>query len=128
MGRKIIVEPEAQDETLARWRGGDVVVWMYHASHRRMALRLSAPGLMEDLYVVGVGCRLIQGPFFWRASDLRILVGEVRDGDGLTTGRVVLDPSVGFRLECSDVALATGPIGDHDESFYGFLGEQDESP
>ncbi|GEN06037.1 hypothetical protein MFU01_10740 [Myxococcus fulvus] len=128
MGRKTIVEPEAQDETLAQWRGGDVVVWMYHASHRRMALRLSAPGLMEELYVVVVGCRFIQGPFSWRASDLRILVGEVRDSGGLTTGRVVFDPSVGFRLECRDVALATGSIGDHDENFNGFLGEQDESP
>ncbi|MFY2561653.1 hypothetical protein ACN469_28900 [Corallococcus terminator] len=121
---KTIIQPEDWATALSQWRGGEVVVWMYHAGHRLMAIRLSHPRMSEDLYVVGIGCHQIQGPLAWGPSALRVLAGDSAREAGSSEGGLIQDAAAGFRLCCRDVALARGPVEDYDVSFEGFLGHQ----
>ncbi|NTX00188.1 hypothetical protein HUA74_32785 [Myxococcus sp. CA051A] len=124
---KTIIQPEDWETALSQWRGGEVVVWMYHAGHRLMAIRLSHSEMSEDLYVVGVGCQQIQGPFAWGPSALMVLAGDSAREAGSSEDGLILDAAAGFRLCCRDVVLVRGPRGGYDVSFEGFLGEQEDA-
>ncbi len=111
---KSIVSDTETAETLRRWAGSEAVVWMYHASHRRFAIRFSMRGVSAHLYLVAIGCEFWSGPFIWDNSQIRIS----SDSPGI----VIEDVAARFSLRCSEFSLATGPLGEHDETFVGFLG------
>jgi hypothetical protein len=112
---KSIVPPESHAAELSRWRGAHVALWIFHVTHKRLALRLSRRDESEVLYIVAVGCESIAGPFAWEAADVSI----VQSGD---RARVV-DASAGFELGCSSITLVKGPSTEFDTSFEGFMGE-----
>lgn len=120
---KTVVPFEEMHSELTRWQGAEAVVWMYHATHRRLAIMLSRPGEPEVLYVVAVGCAHIHGPFRWQDASLTIAEPDRKDEHG-TTARVE-DKRAAFEIRCSSVALALGPATDYDATFEGFL---DENP
>jgi hypothetical protein len=112
---KTIVAQENRDTELSRWRGAHATLWIYNATHRRMAIMLSRPAEGTVLYVVAVGCHHIEGRFSWGDANLRI--------DVTGSGETIRDRGVGFELQCSSVTLVSGPANELDTSFDHFLGD-----
>lgn len=112
---KTIIEEGMRTDELERWQGARATVWMFHATLKRLALRLSRGGGAEVLWVVGVGCRHIVGPFAW--DNARVVI-DAKDNEAR-----VRDARAGFELWCSSVTVAKGPATDYDTTFDDFLGE-----
>jgi hypothetical protein len=113
---KTIITSGLQTEELNRWHGTRAAIWMFDVSHRRLALLLFRPDAPEALYIVGVGCEWITGPFSWDMADLRLAHGEHQER--------VTDAKAGFELRCSSVTLVKSASVDPSTSFEGFLGEE----
>lgn len=112
---KRTVAPESRASELIAWRGARATVWLFHATHKRLALMLSRRDEPEVLYVVAVGCEHIVGPFSWDLAEVVIAEHGTEDR--------VVDVRAGFELRCSSTTLVKGPATDFDISFEGFLGE-----
>ena len=91
-----------QNSLLADWRGSKAEVWIFHLTFRRLAVLLRLPERSEVLYVVGLGCRHINGPFSWQNAKLSISAaastGSVNPGEHLSR---VYDLDGQFELVCS---------------------------
>jgi hypothetical protein len=86
-----------------------------------MAIILERKGeLHEFLYIVGIACEYLSGPFRWDQANITIITeppnqwGEVR--------RHIADKQAGFELVCSDVSIARGPGSPPADPFEGFFG------
>ncbi len=117
---KTIVAEQDRLSELERWRGAPAAVWIFQVTHKRLALRLWRPGEPTVLYLVGVACEHIAGPFAWESSDISIR-------SSTSNHEEIVDERAGFSLRCSSVTLATGPATDPDKSFDHFLGDSEES-
>ncbi|MGK3997580.1 hypothetical protein [Sorangium sp. So ce1024] len=118
---KTVVQPEAAENELEKWRGADAVLWMYHATFRRLAILLSMSGREEVLYIVAVGCRRMTGPFSW--SGVSVAIRDDSSGGASESVVRVVDDAALFELICSSVVLVRARAGDFDTSFDSFLGE-----
>lgn len=121
---KNVIKLELQESQLARWSGADAKLWMYHVTHKRLALMLSKFDEPEVLYIVAVGCAYITGPFSWKKANISII-----DNSNPSVGEpihYVLDEQAGFKLSCSSVTLVTGSAVDLDTTFENFLGDAPE--
>jgi hypothetical protein len=91
-----------QNSLLAEWRGAKAEVWIFHLTFRRLAVLLRLPEKSEVLYVVGLGCRHINGPFSWQNAKLSVSVvtpsGSATRGERLSR---VYDQDGQFELVCS---------------------------
>src|SRR5260221_14304888 len=68
-----ITDIQEANNLLERFEGAAVQVWMFHITHRRLAIKLSRKGNYEDIiYLAAVQCSHISGPFSWKMSDLKI--------------------------------------------------------
>jgi hypothetical protein len=119
---KTVIDPKTHESVLAKWRGAQAKIWLFHVSLSRMVLNLSRKDEQEALYLVAVGCERISGPFHWEPAEVSILTeppnqrGEVY--------RRILDKQAGFELLCSDVVIARGAKSVPSDPFSGFLGEK----
>jgi hypothetical protein len=118
---KMVVDPGKRDATLRRYQGGSAKIWLYHITMRRMALRIAHPALPEVLYVVGIGCDRIEGPFAWAPADVAV-TDRVDHSNGENVCDIT-DAASGFNLRCSTASLATGPANELDHTFENFLGD-----
>jgi len=121
---KTIVDETRRDLELRGWSGADAQIWMYHASLRRLALLLSRPQFNEMLYVIGVGCRRMTGPFSWHHATVSVSISAPSGPDELPVCRV-MDTGAQFELECTSVVLVRAPATDYDTTFDGFLGDSE---
>lgn len=112
--KRIVAANDSVSE-LASWEHARADIWMFHVTHKRLALMLSRQDEPEVLYVVAVGCERMVGPFSWDSSELVV----IQEG---ATVRVV-DLNVGFELTCSSITLVKGLSTELDTSFEGFLGD-----
>jgi hypothetical protein len=113
---KIIIEKSDIENVIRRWDGSSVTVWMYHATFRKMLIRLDSVGKSEALFFIGVGCKTFQGRFDWENSFLEI--------SSSPEGAVFLnDFKAGFSLKCSEIHVLIGPESEFDTDFGGLLGE-----
>jgi hypothetical protein len=101
--------------TLASWSGTMAQVWMYHTTHKRIALRLDRDGDSHALYIAGSGCSWISGPFGWFNAQISIL------DDPDKTGMLIVDTENSFEIKCCGVGLFLAPISSFDESFENWL-------
>jgi len=92
-----------------------VQVWMYHTTHKRIALRLDKAGESNALYIGGGGCSWISGPFGWINAQISILDNADK------TEMLIVDTENGFKLKCRGVGLFLAPISSFDESFENWL-------
>ena len=117
---KTVIESKDHESVLAEWRGTQAKIWAFHPSRKRMAISLSRGSENEALYVVGIACEHLAGPFRWDHADISIVAdppnqwGEVR--------RHVVDKQAGFDLVCSDVAMVRGPAVLPIDPFDNFIG------
>jgi hypothetical protein len=104
MAQEIRTSTEIADQNLllAEWSGAKAEVWIFHLTFRRLALLLRLPGRSEVLYVVGLGCRHISGPFSWQNAKLSVSPvasdGTANPGEHLSR---VYDQDGQFELVCS---------------------------
>jgi hypothetical protein len=103
---KTIIAPEHQESALGEWHGAKAAIWAFHISHKRMGIILDRKGEQEALYIVGIACERISGPFHWDQANITIIT-ETPNQWGEVCRRIV-DKQAGFELVCSDVAIARG--------------------
>jgi len=84
-----------------------------------LALLLTKKNTDETLYVVGVGCQHISGPFGWDNASLSIAASQTKKSN--VTGEPLIrlfDENAGFELLCnSDVCMVRGLKTDIVDSF-----------
>jgi hypothetical protein len=97
---KRIIRPEHVESTLTEWKGGAAKVWMFDLTFNRLAIRVLKDSQSEILYVAGVGCRFMNGPFSWDEVDLVCTRAANRK-----PAWSILDRANGFELRCESVAL-----------------------
>src|SRR5882672_6239296 len=95
-----------QNFLLAEWRGARAEMWIFHVTFRRLAVLLRLPETSEVLYIVGLGCRHITGPFSWQNAELSVSAlapsGSEAPGEHLSR---VYDQDGQFELVCSGGVL-----------------------
>jgi hypothetical protein len=102
-----IVDLQAQNSILNEWRGANAKIWLFHVTHKRLALHLFRTDEHEAIYIVAVSCEKIAGPFSWKNADISIAVEQDSQGESVYH---VLDRQAGFELLCSGgVVMARGP-------------------
>ena len=76
--------------------------------------------IKDALYILGISCEYIQGPFSWANSDIKI-----KEEIDIKTKKVTFrmeDTAINFKLECiGGIGLAIGPESEIDHSFDDFL-------
>ena len=104
--REFIAEHDYQ-RVLAEWRGVRAKIWQFHPSLGRLALQLYRADRPEMLYVTGVSCTQIEGPFSW--ENCRVELVETPNESGAPT-TLLRDDTVGFRLRSRGVGMV---LSDH---------------
>ena len=96
---RIAVNPDEHSSVLAQWQGAHAEIWIFDLTFRRLALLLRKAGADDILYVVGIGCRHITGPFRWDNAHLSMAPSDNRRSDvtGEPLTRLV-DQGAGFEL------------------------------
>lgn len=113
-----IVSQENLGRVLEEWRGATAIVWMYHLSHRKMAIRLSFSSREDVLVCVVSGCKRILGPFEWDNSSFKLVSSVDLNGEMWVT---VSDKTNGFELIGAGAAAACGKLNDFGDSFDNLL-------
>jgi hypothetical protein len=116
---RILVDVDDHASVLAQWHGAHAEIWIFDLTFRRLALLLQKSGTDEILYVVGIGCQRVTGPFRWNDARLSIAPSETIKSD-VTGERLtrLFDEGAGFELLCrSGVGLVRGLKADIVNSF-----------
>jgi hypothetical protein len=79
-----------------------------------MAILLSKQGSSGGLFVVGVGCQHIQGPFSWHQASIMVTCSASMHSRAT---HCIRDDGAGFALTCSDVVLVRTVAGETPSSF-----------
>lgn len=106
-------ELEMANALLMQWRPCNAKIWQFSASLCRLAVRIFRPQEEQDLYLVGLTCRHISGPFSWSDCHLEIIENTSLEG-GCPT--LILDRTAGFSLQCHGYALIRDQIEKFDLS------------
>lgn len=115
----IITDLEESNKLMRLYQGSTVQVFMYTASLKRIALKLSLPNVNEIIYLVGVGCESMAGNFTFSNADLSITTSIDENFNEMITK--ITDKS-GFELITSGgFSLAYGLEADFGTSFENFL-------
>ena len=70
--RTVVRVEDQQPSVLAQWQGARAEIWIFDLTFRRLALLLTKAEVNDILYVTGIGCRYITGPFRWDNARLSI--------------------------------------------------------
>jgi len=81
---------------LAQYNGAEAQVWRFHVTHKRLLLRLSLPSIEKVVYLVGVSCENINGPFSWKNAHIGI--ARKVDKKFSETITKITDAKAGFEL------------------------------
>jgi hypothetical protein len=119
---KTIIPPKDQESVLAEWRGAKAAIWAFHISLKRIAIILTRKDGFEALYIIGVGCEHLSGPFRWDQANITITT-EPPNQWGEVKCRIT-DKEAGFELLCSSATMARGIGGPPVDPFTNFLGNE----
>jgi hypothetical protein len=117
---KTIIQPNQHSAILAKWRGSDARIWIFDISLTRLCLRLARLGDPEVLYIIGVSCEHIVGPFSWSDSEVSIILQKGSGG----SSDLVADKKASFTLQCHGIVMAVGPAGELKKTLQNFLGDE----
>ena len=88
---RTVVRVEDQPSVLAQWQGACAEIWIFDLTFRRLALLPTNAEVNDILYVTGIGCRYITGPFRWDNVRLSIAPSDARRSNiTLTSSRASL--------------------------------------
>jgi len=97
---------EEGNQLLSSWRGARAQIWLFHATHVKLAICLSRFKEREACYVIATGCRRIAGPFSWKSADI-LITRQVLE-QHKTPQYTVTDRGVGFELVCDGATVTRG--------------------
>ena len=116
---KVITDIEEANSLLKEYVGSTAQICMFSTSLRRLAIRLLVATSEEVVYIVGIGCKHIEGPFDWKNACLTL--SAVQNSNGNLSTKIV-DADVGFKLITSGgFTLAKGDDSEFGESFEDFI-------
>lgn len=116
---KTIVSIHEANEILHQYKGGDVYIYMFSLSLRRLCVRVESPKFTDSVYIVLAGCKFIKGSFGWSSADVSIEVESVNESE--ITTRIV-DKIADFLLVGDGgFALVQGSPNEFGDSFSTFL-------
>jgi hypothetical protein len=121
---KTVIDPSQYNAMLAKWRGASARIWIFDVSLTRLGIRLSKLDEPEVLYIVGVSCEHIVGPFSWQESEVSIAV-KSESGESFD---LLFDKKAGFALRCLGIVMVRGSATDLDKTFANFLGDGPTDP
>jgi hypothetical protein len=121
-----IINIAAANQLLEKYSGARAQVWAFHISHKRLALKLSLPKILnnypETVYVIAVTCESIKGSFSWQNANLQI---QECISDDLEPIIKIIDRNAGFELVAlGGFTLAQGNEEEFGTSFDNFFQEK----
>ena len=109
-----IEDYHSQASTLQQWASANAELWVFHVSLKRFALKLYRLTEEEVLFIVGIGCKHIVGPFYWEKAIITI---DVEQGVYLENQHLIIDRLAGFELRCSSIGMLRGTHVEFDQFF-----------
>ena len=114
---KFVTDIKEANALLLTYKGADAQICMFSISLWRLAIRLVMHGNDEVIYVIGAGCRHLNGNFSFKSTNLTI---SEEDHDEIITK--ITDTDAGFELLTSGgFAIAQGLESEFGTSFDNFL-------
>jgi hypothetical protein len=80
LAMETIVDPKVLNSILNQWLGANAKIWLFHATHSRLAINLFRSGEQEAIYIMVVGCERIRGPFSWKKAAISVAVEQDEHG------------------------------------------------
>ena len=117
---RLITDINKANHLLQSYVGAKFKIFVFSVSHLKLAILLSLKGIRDVVYVVGLNCERINGPFSYEGADLYIeeFTDEIT-GDRKTK---ISDKSSLFELVTfGGFVLAQGPLASFGSSFDHFL-------
>lgn len=116
----IITEVNDANSLLQTYVGATLQVAFYSESLRRIAIRIYQPNVSEVIYIVGVGCKSLNGRFSYLNADISIdVTHDEETEENITT---ISDAISGFELITSGgFVLAQGYGYEFGTSFDNFI-------
>lgn len=119
---KKIIQQEEFDRYLKEYQGAQAQLWLFHITHKRLAIRLSKNEYSDALYIIAVDCEFISGNFSWKNAHIQV---EIKAGEFKYEAEIkIFDELAKFELKCTGgYTLALGANTEMDNSFENFLGD-----
>jgi len=116
----IITEVNDANKVLSSYKGSTFQIVLYSESLRRIAVRLFSTESNEIIYLIGVGCERINGPFHFLNANLSINVNVDKHTNDKVT--IISDKVAGFELITSaGFSLSQGKEVEFGTSFENFI-------
>jgi hypothetical protein len=117
---KITTNLTKANDLLQSYTGAISQVVMYSDSLKRMAIRITLTGTEQILYLVGVGCEIMNGRFRFSNAQLSITEELNKETDEIIT--IIRDKAGDFELKTSSgFSLAQGLESEFGRSFENFI-------
>ena len=114
----INIQEEDWASELKQLHGSRAKIWLFSTTFSRLAIIFERADEAEVVFIVGVGCESINGPFAWKAS--KVIVEDVME-PMFYARRRVRDVDAKFELTCSSVLVLKGPLGEFGTSLNYFV-------
>ena len=117
---RLITDMNKANDLLQSYAGAKFKIFVFSVTHMKLGIRLTLPNFDEVVYVTGVSCERMNGPFSYEGADLYIeeFTDEIT-GDRKTK---ISDKSSIFELVTSGgFGVAQGPLASFGSSFDPFL-------
>jgi hypothetical protein len=120
---KLTADINEVNEILANYKGGQCHIAYFSQGFTRLAILVQISGQDEVVFLTGVNCSFIQGPFHFPCNSLVI---EKDPSSGITS---IYEKSSGFLLKAGGgIALVKGRIEQFGESLDDFITDKSELP
>ena len=117
---RLITDINKANQLLQSYTGAEFKIFVFSVTHNKLAIRLILKGIKDVVYVVGINCERINGPFSYEGAVLYIeQFADEKTGDRITK---IFDKSSIFELVTSGgFGVAQGPLESFGDSFDHFL-------
>ncbi|MDR3010979.1 MAG: hypothetical protein LBV59_23835 [Sphingobacterium sp.] len=121
---EIITEIRDINYMLQKYKGANLQLAFYSESLSKLAIRLYSMNQKKVIYIIGIGCEKICGPF--RLSNIDLSINDVVNSELGANLIRVFDKTSGFELFASGgVTLAQGEESEFGTSFDHFIAPDD---
>lgn len=117
---KIVTDLIESNNLLKQYSEATAQVWMFHISHKKLAIKLSSKNTKDVVYIVVIACEHIVGSFAWNNAKLSIF----KEKDKITSDNIykIIDQESGFELISSGgFSAAKGIESEFGNSFDNFF-------
>src|SRR5262245_50480014 len=88
-------------KAIAKWEGGDVIIWSYTVSHRVLTIRVVAESRHGNLHISCGDCEHFVGPLKWSNCHFEL----IRENSGEDSKLILKDEHNKFAVICGVVEV-----------------------